>query len=292
MKNSPSSPTQKSLYGVGRSTQKIGGLFNGIDSVVCSDYPAVESDEQAILQTYVPTPSHDDILEFLFPSIKSLVKPEPSPPSSPVMGDLVGSLMGEGEMEGVSQLDLGTVFADIEDLLLLDPAHMAELNVLHERSNVGTPAMIQTQPVHTPMIETPLVHLQTTHETSNSTSYPDHSYSTINQVEKRKFSEILNDDEENDEEDEDMSVCGSSFSGSVRSLDPVTKRIKYLERRKKNNVASKRSREIRKNKFMEMDDQAAVLEKANEELRGKIEQLERLTVAMKEALVAKLSTSK
>jgi U3 small nucleolar ribonucleoprotein component len=43
---------------------------------------------------------------------------------------------------------------------------------------------------------------------------------------------------------------------------------------------------------MEMDDQAAVLEKANEELRGKIEQLERLTVAMKEALVAKLSTSK
>jgi hypothetical protein len=291
MKNSPSSPTQKSLYGVGRSTQKIGGLFNGIDSVACSDYPAVESDEQAILQTYVPTPSHDDILEFLFPSIKSLAKPEPSPPSSPVMGDLVGSLMGEGEMGG-SQLDFGTVFMDIEDLLLLDPIHMAELNVLHERSNIDTPAMIQTQPVHIPVVQTPLIHLPTTHETSNATFYPDHSYSTINQVEKRKFSEMSNDDDENYEEDEDTSVCESSFSGSVRSLDPVTKRIKYLERRKKNNVASKRSREIRKNKFMEMDDQAAVLEKANEELRGKIEQLERLTVAMKEALVAKLSTSK
>jgi hypothetical protein len=208
------------------------------------------------------------------------------------MGDLVGSLMGEGEMGG-SQLDLGTVFADIEDLLLLDPVHMAELNVLHERSNIDIPAMIQTQPVHTPVAQTPLVHLPTTQETSNPTSYPDHSYSTINQVEKRKFSVMSNDDEENDEEEDgDTSVCGSSFFGSVRSLDPVTKRIKYLERRKKNNVASKRSREIRKTKFMEMDDQAAVLEKANEELRGKIEQLERLTVAMKEALVAKLSTSK
>jgi hypothetical protein len=65
-----------------------------------------------------------------------------------------------------------------------------------------------------------------------------------------------------------------------------------MERRKKNNVASKRSREIRKNKYVEMDEQAVELEKANEELRKKIEQLERLTLAMKDALVAKLSTSK
>ena len=69
------------------------------------------------------------------------------------------------------------------------------------------------------------------------------------------------------------------------------KRSKYLERKIKNNIASKRSRETTKNKFVEMDEQTGELERANEELRKRIVQLEELTMKMKEALVHRLSTS-
>jgi CelD/BcsL family acetyltransferase involved in cellulose biosynthesis len=70
---------------------------------------------------------------------------------------------------------------------------------------------------------------------------------------------------------------------------PRTKDEKYMERRRKNNIASRRSRETRKQKFTQMEEQAIELEKSNELLRQKVEELERLTKHMKETLVERLA---
>ncbi|KAK0049948.1 hypothetical protein Bpfe_020680 [Biomphalaria pfeifferi] len=64
---------------------------------------------------------------------------------------------------------------------------------------------------------------------------------------------------------------------------------KQAVRRMKNNVASKRSREQRKQKFAEMDQEAEDLIVANEKLRKKIVELEKLAQEMKAQLVAKMS---
>lgn len=64
---------------------------------------------------------------------------------------------------------------------------------------------------------------------------------------------------------------------------------KYRERRVKNNIASRRSREIRKMKFSEMDEEANRLVVVNSELRVKIEEMEKLAKDMKALLVQKLA---
>jgi leukemia factor-related protein len=297
LKITPLSPRQKSLCSGGRSTQKIGGLFNAsFESVARLDW--AESDEQTVLPMYTPSPPHSDLLEFLFPS-KSLSGEEerilsllPETEEDPMVGSLEGGEDGTLESCG----DLRSAFADLEDLLLLDPTHMAELSALHELTNANDPTITRTPLTQTATLQSPDSRPQNPviPQAVDFTLSPDHSYyTTVKQSEKRKFSEMSNDDkEEDEEEEEEFSVCGSSYSDSAAPLDTATKRTKYIERRMKNNVASKRSREIRKNKYVEMDEQAVELEKANEELRKKIEQLERLTLAMKDALVAKLSTSK
>lgn len=76
------------------------------------------------------------------------------------------------------------------------------------------------------------------------------------------------------------------------STKPPSKAEKYLERRKKNNIASKRSRETRKQKFTEMELQAQRLEQHNEELRKKVESLEAMAKEMKETLIHKLAHGK
>lgn len=76
------------------------------------------------------------------------------------------------------------------------------------------------------------------------------------------------------------------------STKPPTKAEKYLERRKKNNIASKRSRETRKQKFTEMELQTQRLEQQNEELRKKVESLEAMAKEMKETLIHKLAHGK
>lgn len=64
---------------------------------------------------------------------------------------------------------------------------------------------------------------------------------------------------------------------------------KYLERRRKNNIASRRSRETRKQKFASMDKQAEELEARNAELRVKVAELEKLTKLMKDTLIQQLA---
>ncbi len=64
---------------------------------------------------------------------------------------------------------------------------------------------------------------------------------------------------------------------------------KYYQRRHKNNIASKRSRETRKQKFATMEQQAVDLAKKNEALKVKVAELEELTKLMKESLIQKLA---
>jgi len=103
---------------------------------------------------------------------------------------------------------------------------------------------------------------------------PDHNYS-FNQK-RQKF---------------DESTTSESCSGTEAERMPrsAVKTTKYLERRKKNNIASKRSRETRKNRFLEMEVQANELEGENDKLRDRIEKLEKLTQQMKEVLVKRLT---
>ncbi|CAF1284733.1 unnamed protein product [Rotaria sordida] len=59
----------------------------------------------------------------------------------------------------------------------------------------------------------------------------------------------------------------------------------YLERRRKNNEASKMSRAARKQKFGDMDHQCEEYERVNDELRMKIATLETVTATLKSGLV-------
>lgn len=70
---------------------------------------------------------------------------------------------------------------------------------------------------------------------------------------------------------------------------PSTEPSTYREKRDKNNVASQRSRRMRKEKFLEMDEQVVALETQNQAMREKIVKMEALAKAMREALVSKIS---
>lgn len=85
------------------------------------------------------------------------------------------------------------------------------------------------------------------------------------------------------------STCTDAESDAIPSSSGTPKVDKYRNRRIKNNIASKRSRETRKQKFQDMEKKAVELEKANAELKQKVELLEQLTKQMKETLVKKLA---
>jgi hypothetical protein len=63
---------------------------------------------------------------------------------------------------------------------------------------------------------------------------------------------------------------------------------KYVQRRQKNNVASKRSRETRKQKYVNIEQQSIDLETANAELRHKVTELEALAEEMKQILIQRM----
>lgn len=81
----------------------------------------------------------------------------------------------------------------------------------------------------------------------------------------------------------------STQSASKPAVQKTTPDQKYRERRIKNNIASRRSREIRKMKFSEMDEEANRLEVVNAELRVRIEEMEKVAKEMKALLVQKLA---
>lgn len=83
-----------------------------------------------------------------------------------------------------------------------------------------------------------------------------------------------------------VSQTATKSAPSTSTHKPVTK---YRERRDKNNEASRRSRQIRKEKFVEMDKEAEILEVRNDELRKKIVELEAMAKTMKAMLIQKMT---
>jgi hypothetical protein len=208
-----------------------------------------------ISETVSPSPLND-ATEFLFPAMSCPVEQQKA-------DEFVLGLMQSDAM--ANNIDFCEVFTDLDNFLSSqDAGHLIQQPLPCESLSDENFTTLSAVP--------------------SPTATPDHSYSTVLKpmAHKRKCNEspAANDDvdDDDDEASNDTEVV-------------VVKRSKYLERRKKNNIASKRSREIRKNKFVEMDEQSSRLERANEELRARIEQLESLTKKMKEALVARLSTS-
>lgn len=65
----------------------------------------------------------------------------------------------------------------------------------------------------------------------------------------------------------------------------AARHVQYLERRRKNNVASKRSRETRKRRLMSMEEEVCQLEQRNARLRQRVAELEKLTQFMKSAVI-------
>ncbi|XP_064612220.1 uncharacterized protein LOC135476201 [Liolophura sinensis] len=89
----------------------------------------------------------------------------------------------------------------------------------------------------------------------------------------------------------------SGTEGSVLqdkdAAQPSTSSVdRYKERRRKNNIASRRSREIRKQKFADMETEADNLESENRRLEVKIVEMERLAKEMKAILVKSLVNKK
>jgi len=72
---------------------------------------------------------------------------------------------------------------------------------------------------------------------------------------------------------------------------PLTSAERKVQRRIKNNIASRRSRETRKQKFSAMEEEAMELERKNKELTQKVMELETLAKQMKAVLVKRLATS-
>ena len=76
---------------------------------------------------------------------------------------------------------------------------------------------------------------------------------------------------------------------SDSAVVPSSPTTSYVQRRHKNNIASKRSRETRKQKFSDMDRRADELEKQNIELQERSDKLEILAKKMKDILVQRMS---
>lgn len=82
-------------------------------------------------------------------------------------------------------------------------------------------------------------------------------------------------------------ACAASCEQDVGETK-VSKTMKYVERRKKNNLASRRSRETRKRKYAEMQEEVFQLERKNDELRNQIAKMEWMSCTMKRSLFGKI----
>jgi len=265
------SATKTSLSCGIHSLQKIGGLFNGANEKFAgTDWIDPVTTVQTISSTFSPSPK--DIAEFLFPSVSDggMLSSYPQNVYKESSNDLA-VILAQTEDTLAGHLDFCEVFTDLDDLMSMDANQfMQQLTPSVEACKERSCELLSVPAALTPTVS------QLDAAAAAALSNPDHSYSTVKHDPlKRKLHEITSCGEE---DETDLSHHRGKHS-------------RYLERRKKNNIASKRSRETRKNKFVEMDVETHNLEKANEELRKRIEQLESLTKQMKEALVARLAST-
>lgn len=68
-------------------------------------------------------------------------------------------------------------------------------------------------------------------------------------------------------------------------LSSATRHMQYLERRRKNNLACKRSRQARKRQVMDMEDELSRLEQVNARLRQRVTELEKAKQTLKSAVL-------
>ncbi|XP_064643679.1 uncharacterized protein LOC135497758 [Lineus longissimus] len=91
----------------------------------------------------------------------------------------------------------------------------------------------------------------------------------------------------------DLIDIESPAEDEEETISPVDKKkTKYKERRRKNNIASQKSRQTRKKKNSALEQQAEDLEIENVAMRAKISEAEALTKELKELLVTQLAGGK
>lgn len=88
--------------------------------------------------------------------------------------------------------------------------------------------------------------------------------------------------------DDGYSIVGALDTAGTAKCDDGHDE-KYRERRRKNNIASRRSRELRKRKMETTEQRAQELEEENKRLRARVEELERTGRLMKELLLQRLT---
>ncbi|GFO30094.1 transcription factor protein [Plakobranchus ocellatus] len=157
----------------------------------------------------------------------------------------------------------------------------AKKSVSRKRKATGKPAPV---PVKTSMFEIPMPiseNVITTTFISPCSPELDHAYTS-------KLPETTLD--HNVKPSTAAIITGVQSIGTEATCGTSTELVdKQSIRRHKNNIASKRSREQRKQKFSDLDREAEELVTANEALRQKIVELEKMAKEMKAALVAKMS---
>lgn len=199
------------------------------------------------------------------------------------MGEDLGKTLDEGQggfldMEVFTDLSamLGGVPGDLDDsqLVNLDVGKMLdEINIMVNPVSQEPP----TEGVSATKRTAAVAFLE---EASLTTSNPDHDDYTV------KRPRVATTDSTVETEEPRPSTSSSPSPSCSSTTDGQSK---YVERRIKNNIASRRSRQTRKQKFSDMEHQAEQLEIANEKLRQQVTELEKLTKVMKDILVQKLA---
>ncbi|XP_077996564.1 uncharacterized protein LOC144449893 [Glandiceps talaboti] len=118
--------------------------------------------------------------------------------------------------------------------------------------------------------------------TSNASTHEEDAVVRSEKTPRKRKREKDYDEGDDDEERKKSKV--------IEVTSSRTKPAKYRERRDKNNIASKRSRETRKMKDSEMEQKAVELEESNNKLKETIEELTAHTEFLRKKLIETLSS--
>lgn len=180
--------------------------------------------------------------------------------------------------------DFGEEFMDLSDFLLGGNEGSATKALSSMDLSPATPATTTTTtstlPAPSPSSTTRKRSASAISDDSVFTSIVDHCDYT------RKRPRLSTVSSEMSDSDAESTISSVSSVNMAR-----TPKERKVQRRIKNNIASRRSRETRKMKFSEMEEEAAELERRNKELSQKVIELETLAKQMKAVLVQRLAKS-
>jgi len=206
----------------------------------------------------------------------------------PLVSGVVGDVVSAGKDSNTSGMEAGFLegFCDLSSYLneggtesLPDMMEISCLNGGIEelerllRKRTATEAFVEPCSPYTP------AEADNTNVTEEFVVNTDHDAYTCNAKQSRLASTTSR-----------LSSTSSELDSSFTSEPSTSKDSqKYHERRRKNNIASRRSRQTRKQKFACMEGKAEELEAMNARLEQQAVELESLTKLMKQILVEKLS---